>query len=429
LWKEEGGFQLQNLSADLNRAEINAVEVAAGQIWFGNHQLGLYRWPMGGGQPPVSVAFGAKQVASLFRHGSSLFIGSESGLLRVNLSDIPWDPKVRIAALEPRNPRPGERIQLKWEITNYEERTSPDLVSQRVEMLDNSGEVVVRQDVKPSLFELVLQAPQQSGDYRLRFVANDFAGREAVSEPAGAIIGVAAPGTPMSSVWVIVGALVLASVGGLLAVRRFRRPDNRQIDQGRKDGLTPVHSGREENGPTAPVAVSPPRVEIPRPESNVRTTGSPERKLKVFVCYFKADESHVRKIYYWLQNIGADPWLDVEKLLPGDDWAEEITSALSGSDAVLVCLSKGSVSKSGFREKEFRFAMDLAEERGRGIVLMPVKLEECQPPIGLRHLQWVNLFEEKGYGRLFAALQARANALGIQLVREGFDPPAATSSS
>jgi len=50
------------------------------------------------------------------------------------------------------------------------------------------------------------------------------------------------------------------------------------------------------------------------------TTGPP-RKLKVFLCHSSHDKPAVREIYVRLKAEGwIDPWLDEEKLFPGQDW-------------------------------------------------------------------------------------------------------------
>jgi TIR domain len=138
------------------------------------------------------------------------------------------------------------------------------------------------------------------------------------------------------------------------------------------------------------------------------------RPLHVFLCHSSGDKATVRKLYQRLRNDGFDPWLDEEKLLPGQDWRQEIPKAVRSADVVLVCLSHGSITKEGFVQKEIKFALDVADEKPEGtIFIIPVKLEECEVPNRLSDRHWVNLFERIGYERLIRALQARASALGL----------------
>ena len=43
------------------------------------------------------------------------------------------------------------------------------------------------------------------------------------------------------------------------------------------------------------------------------------RPLKVFLCHAATDKPKVETLYRRLVEAGFDPWLDVEKLLPGQE--------------------------------------------------------------------------------------------------------------
>jgi|SRR5215216_1127845 len=139
-------------------------------------------------------------------------------------------------------------------------------------------------------------------------------------------------------------------------------------------------------------------------------------RLKAFLCHSSGDKVSVRNIYYRLRAEGVAPWLDEENLLPGQDWQQEIKRAVRSSDVVIVCLSKASINKRGYVQKEIKIAFDVADEQPDGaIFLIPLKLEECDIPDRLRRWQWVNIFEERGFERLMNALQQRANSLGAKV--------------
>ena len=116
----------------------------------------------------------------------------------------------------------------------------------------------------------------------------------------------------------------------------------------------------------------------------------------------------MRELYKRLSDDGFDPWLDEESLLPGKKWEAELRRAVRHSDIVVVCLSQRSITKSGYIQKEIRFALDVADEQPDDtIFLIPAKLEECEVPDRLASWQWVNLFEERGYKLLLKALRSR----------------------
>lgn len=148
-----------------------------------------------------------------------------------------------------------------------------------------------------------------------------------------------------------------------------------------------------------------------------------KRYLKVFLCHASGDKDKVHPLYKYLVRRGVDAWLDTEKLLPGQNWPSEIARALEASDVIIICLSKESVDKEGYVQKEIKFALDRALEMPEGrIFLIPARLEECQIPHSLSDYQWVDLFGgSDGFNKLLRALNVRAEQVGCapaQMFRE-----------
>lgn len=138
-----------------------------------------------------------------------------------------------------------------------------------------------------------------------------------------------------------------------------------------------------------------------------------EHKLRVFLCHASRDKPFVRELYQRLLAEGwIDPWLDEEKLLPGQDWNLEIEKAVEAADAVIVCLSNHSVTKEGYVQKELRFVLDIALEKPEGtIFVIPLRLEDCPTPRRLRAWQYVDYFpdslKKRSYDRIIQSLNAR----------------------
>src|SRR4026208_1807428 len=94
------------------------------------------------------------------------------------------------------------------------------------------------------------------------------------------------------------------------------------------------------------------------------------RPLRVFLCHSSGDKPAVRKLHRYLKQRGVQPWLDEVDLLPGQDWRVEIPNALNSSDVIIVCLSKSSVDKEGYVQKEISFALDKALEKPQGTIFI-----------------------------------------------------------
>ena len=142
------------------------------------------------------------------------------------------------------------------------------------------------------------------------------------------------------------------------------------------------------------------------------------RPLRVFLCHSSNDKPAVRELYQklraepWIQ-----PWLDEEELYPGQDWNMEIEKAVEAADAIIVCLTKNSISKEGYVQRELRIVLDFADYKPEGtIYILPVRLEECEPPRRLRAWQYADYFEgqrERGLQRLLVSLKRRADTLNL----------------
>lgn len=130
-----------------------------------------------------------------------------------------------------------------------------------------------------------------------------------------------------------------------------------------------------------------------------------QRSSQVFLCHASIDKPLVRALYKRLIADGFDAWLDEEKLLPGQNFPLEIKKAVRESIAVIVCLTKNSVSKEGYVHKEIKIALDIADEKPEGtIFIIPARFEDCNVPDRLSALHWADLFRQDGYKRLRKAL-------------------------
>jgi anti-anti-sigma factor len=148
-----------------------------------------------------------------------------------------------------------------------------------------------------------------------------------------------------------------------------------------------------------------------RDESADSQPGNGTDALRVFLCHSSMDKLAVRNLHNRLIQARVQPWFDEVDLLPGQLWEQEIPAAVRRSDAILVFLSAGAIGRSGYLQREIRYALDAAEEQSdESLFLIPVRLEECEVPERLRKWQWVDLFADNGFSRVLTSLQARALA-------------------
>ena len=141
-----------------------------------------------------------------------------------------------------------------------------------------------------------------------------------------------------------------------------------------------------------------------------------QEKLKVFLCHASENKPIVNGLFDDLVAAGYAPWLDTDAILPGMAPDMEIQKALHDCDIVIICLSSVSVAKEGYVQKEIRWARDIQNEKPENtIFVIPLRLDNCKVPFGLKDIQWGDYIAPDGYDKLIKALNIRAQQLGKEL--------------
>lgn len=133
------------------------------------------------------------------------------------------------------------------------------------------------------------------------------------------------------------------------------------------------------------------------------------RAPQVFLAYVREDLDAVQRLYDELASAGFGPWMDVRKLLPGQNWPRAIEGAIESSDFFIACFSSHSVNKWGGFQAEIRYALDCARRVPLDeIFVIPARLDACRVPRSIqRELQYIDLFPDwdRGVRRLTGTLR------------------------
>ena len=146
----------------------------------------------------------------------------------------------------------------------------------------------------------------------------------------------------------------------------------------------------------------------------------PETKPTVFVAYATEDLEPVHHLCDALRAAGCTPWLDKDRLMPGQNWTQAIEQAICEADAFVACFSTRSISKRGMFQTELRHALACAERRPLDdVFVLPVRLERCAIPLQISgQVQYVDLFPdwERGVERLLRSIRRAARTrIGARL--------------
>ncbi|MGB3537573.1 MAG: toll/interleukin-1 receptor domain-containing protein [Mesorhizobium sp.] len=122
------------------------------------------------------------------------------------------------------------------------------------------------------------------------------------------------------------------------------------------------------------------------------TSGGHSSAYQVFISYAREDHEAASDIYQWLRAAGLEVWMDTKRLKPGQNWNFEINIALQNSSFVVVILSKNSVDKRGYAQREIRTALEKAEEKLiDDVFIIPILLDEnVSVPHQLRSVQYIS---------------------------------------
>jgi len=133
-----------------------------------------------------------------------------------------------------------------------------------------------------------------------------------------------------------------------------------------------------------------------------------QERPQVFVAYVAEDLAPARRLCEALRAAGCSPWLDKEKLLPGQNWPRAIERAIEISDVFVACFSRRAISKRGQFQSELRYALHCARRLPLDATfLIPVRFEHCTLPARIASsVQYVDLFPdwERGLKRVVKAI-------------------------
>ena len=142
-------------------------------------------------------------------------------------------------------------------------------------------------------------------------------------------------------------------------------------------------------------------------------------QVVIFLAYAEEDRAEVKRLFNSLKAAGLDPWMDQEKLLPGENWPRAIENAIESADFFCICFSNKSVGKRGYFQSEIRLALDRATYLPFGeIFLVPIRLSECVIPREIsRRMQYLDLFPDWEIG-----IKALVSMIKGQVRKRGTHP-------
>jgi len=129
----------------------------------------------------------------------------------------------------------------------------------------------------------------------------------------------------------------------------------------------------------------------------------------VFISYAREDRAWAERLYMDLRKHEVNAWLDVRSLKAGASWKGETRRAIRRSRWFILLVSRHSVNKRGFVQREIKEALDMLKDFPTGAVfLIPARLDPTDAVDDeLHELNWVDLFPDyyEGLARILSVIE------------------------
>jgi hypothetical protein len=131
-------------------------------------------------------------------------------------------------------------------------------------------------------------------------------------------------------------------------------------------------------------------------------------KPLVFLSYSRKDQEKVDDLLRKLKSKGIRTWLDRQDIVAGE-WRQSIKRGLRQSNFFLACLSQNTAQRGEVLQYEYDSALEIQRDRLEGdIYLIPVRLEECEVPESLRHLEYRDVYKPSEFDALIRILRSKS---------------------
>ncbi len=107
----------------------------------------------------------------------------------------------------------------------------------------------------------------------------------------------------------------------------------------------------------------------------------------IFISHSSEDDVFVNKLRTTLRRNGYHTWVDHRDIPAGKFWDDVVEEALAQVDVMILVLSDAAI-KSEYVAVEWR------EFKTTSKLLIPIRIQDCRPPLLIRHLQYIDFLED-----------------------------------
>ncbi len=137
----------------------------------------------------------------------------------------------------------------------------------------------------------------------------------------------------------------------------------------------------------------------------------------VFISYASPDRDRVVPYFDRLLSRGYGVWMDCKRLKAGQNWDFEVRRALDKAAMILVFVSKHSVDRRGYVQREIKLALDKLDEKlATDIYIIPIVLDEdAVIPDQLKNIHCVKTWEADYNAKIDDAIDHQLKVIGADV--------------
>lgn len=141
-------------------------------------------------------------------------------------------------------------------------------------------------------------------------------------------------------------------------------------------------------------------------ESGLDIAEKDNQKKSIFISYSHRDMAFVKRLAGDLENIGMKVWQDEKEIKVGDPISRKVEEGITGCDFFCLVLSSNSIH-STWVEREYNIAINAKVYHSAILKILPILMEEVQPPRFLRDVKYANFSQgyDHGLSQLLEAIK------------------------
>lgn len=132
---------------------------------------------------------------------------------------------------------------------------------------------------------------------------------------------------------------------------------------------------------------------------------------RIFIIHSHKDKDTARDITAMLRDMGYNPWLDEEEIVPGQNWNKAIRQAIENSSVALFLASPNTNEKESSVFSEVKAAREVlrAHDEAHSPIIPVLLSEEAELPKELAEIHAVKFYESDGKNQLDKGLKYLIN--------------------